>query len=112
MLENQKDWKFFLNGDPEIARLIYGSQTGELSEIEKFRRFDILSGLLLTWQWEWEQSQSGLIGDSKLPVEGFRALWNYQNIQAEWAELRPILKSGFADFLEDNVVNLTQVDSL
>jgi hypothetical protein len=111
MLENQKDWKFFLNGDPEIARLIYGSQTSELNEIEKFRRFDILSGLLLTWQWEWEQSQSGLIGDSKLPVEGFHALWNYQNIQAEWAELRPILKPGFAGFLEDNVVNLPQADS-
>ncbi|MEH6550041.1 MAG: hypothetical protein V7711_17295 [Pseudomonadales bacterium] len=110
MLENQKDWKFFLNGDPEIAKLMYASHIGDLTEIEKLRRFDILSGLLLTWQWEWEQSQSGLFGNSKLPVEGFRALWKHQNIQTEWSELKPILKSDFADFLENEIVTLAQTD--
>ena len=104
MIENQKDWKFFLNGNPEVARLIYASHTGKLTEIEKLRRFDILSGLLLTWQWEWEQSQSGRFGDSQLPVEGFRALWKYQDIQMEWTRLKPILKPDFAEFLEKKVV--------
>jgi hypothetical protein len=108
MLENQKDWKFFLNGDPEIAKLIYNSDNKELSEIEKLRRFDIISGLLLTWQWEWEQSQSGLFGNSQLPVEAFRTLWKSQNTQAEWAELKPILKPEFADFLENNIVKPLQ----
>ena len=50
MLENQKDWKFFLNGDPEIAKLIYAPKVEELSDVEKLRRFDILSGLLLKLQ--------------------------------------------------------------
>jgi hypothetical protein len=108
MLENQKDWKFFLNGDPEIAKLIYSSDNKELSEIEKLRRFDIISGLLLTWQWEWEQSQSGLFGNSQLPVEAFRTLWKSQNTQAEWAELKPILKPEFADFLANNIVKPLQ----
>jgi len=111
MLENQKEWKFFLNGDAEVARLLYGSESENLNEIEKLRRFDILSGLLLTWQWEWEQSQSGLIGDSQLPVAGFRALWRSANIQAQWEEFKPILKPGFAHFLESNVVGLTRADS-
>jgi hypothetical protein len=111
MLQNQKDWKFFLNGNPEIAKLIYASHTGELSEIEKLRRFDIISGLLLTWQWEWEQSQTGLFGNSQLPVEGFRTLWKSLNIDAEWTELKPILKSDFADFLQDKVVRPVQADT-
>jgi hypothetical protein len=109
MLENQKDWKFFLNGNPEVANLIYTSHPEKLTTIEKLRRFDILSGLLLTWQWEWEQSQSGLFGDSQLPVEGFRALWKSQNIRVDWVKLKPILKSGFADFLEADVVPPVQV---
>jgi hypothetical protein len=111
MLQNQKDWKFFLNGNPEIAKLIYASHTGKLSEIEKLRRFDIISGLLLTWQWEWEQSQTGLFGNSQLPVEGFRTLWKSLNIDAEWTELKPILKSDFADFLQDKVVRPVQADT-
>jgi hypothetical protein len=111
MLQNQKDWKFFLNGNPEIAKLIYASHTGKLSEIEKLRRFDILSGLLLTWQWEWEQSQTGLFGNSQLPVEGFRTLWKSLNIDAEWTELKLILKSDFADFLQDKVVRPVQADT-
>ena len=111
MLENQKDWKFFLNGDAEIARLIYTSNINELSDIEKLRRFDIISGLLLTWQWEWEQSQSGLFGNSQLPVKGFRSLWEAHNTQAQWAELKPILKPEFADFLESNVTKPLQTDS-
>ena len=110
MLENQKDWKFFLNGNPEIAKLIYASSSGELNEIEKFRRFDILSGLLLTWQWEWEQSQSDLFGSSQLPVEGFRALWMSTNIQADWVGLKSILRPEFAEFLESNVVKRIQPD--
>jgi hypothetical protein len=111
MLQNQKDWKFFLNGNPEIAKLIYASHTGKLSEIEKLRRFDIISGLLLTWQWEWEQSQTGLFGNSQLPVEGFRTLWKSLNIDAEWTELKLILKSDFADFLQDKVVRPVQADT-
>jgi hypothetical protein len=111
MIENQKDWKFFLNGNPEVARLIYTSHTEKLTEIEKLRRFDILSGVLLTWQWEWEQSQSGLFGNSQLPVEGFRSLWKSQNIRTDWAELKPILKSGFADFLEAEVVKAIKSES-
>ena len=111
MLENQKDWKFFLNGNPEVAKLMYASHTGKLSEIEKLRRFDLLSGLLLTWQWEWEQSQSGRFGDSQLPVDGFRALWISQNIQTEWPELKPILKPDFAKFLESEMVNSTRAGS-
>ncbi|MFT5137215.1 MAG: hypothetical protein ACI8XV_002252 [Arenicella sp.] len=111
MIENQKDWKFFLNGNPEIAKLIYASDTEELSDIEKLRRFDIISGLLLTWQWEWEQSQSGLFGTSELPVEGFRALWKAQNIQMEWPELKLVLKSEFAGFLEEEVVKYRPLDS-
>jgi hypothetical protein len=110
MLVNQKDWKFFLNGNPEVAKLMYGSQTGELNEIEKLRRFDLVSGLLLTWQWEWEQSQSGLFGDSQLPVEGFRTLWNSLNVQTEWIKLKPILKPEFAYFLEKEVVALVRRD--
>ena len=108
MLENQKDWKFFLNGDPEVARLIYTAKPEELSEVEKLRRFDILSGLLLTWQWEWEQSQSGLFGESKLPVEGFRTLWKSQHVNLEWAALKPILKPDFAAFIQKNIVDLLQ----
>jgi len=111
MLENQKDWKFFLNGDPEIAKLIYAPKVEELSDVEKLRRFDILSGLLLTWQWEWEQSQSGLFGNTKLPVEGFRSLWKSQNTKNEWAELKRILKPEFANFLQENIVNPLQSDS-
>ena len=110
MLENQKEWKFFLNGSPEIAKLIYQSQTEELSDIDKWRRFDILAGLLLTWQWEWEQAESGRFGDSQLPIEAFRALWKYQNIHSEWAELKPILRHDFAEFLERNVVNSQRKD--
>ncbi|MBT4519408.1 MAG: hypothetical protein HOC23_05330 [Halieaceae bacterium] len=105
MLENQKDWKFFLNGNPEVAKLIYAPDTGELSEVDKLRRFDILNGLLLTWQWEWEQSQTGLFGDSQLPVEAFRTLWKSQGSQTEWLKLKPTLRPEFADFMEDNVVN-------
>jgi hypothetical protein len=108
MLENQKDWKFFLNGDPEISKLMYTPNVGELNEIERLRRFDILSGILLTWQWEWEQAQSGLFGNSKLPVEGFRELWKSQNTQLEWAELKPILKPEFAEFLQNNIVKPLQ----
>jgi hypothetical protein len=111
MLENQKDWKFFLNGDPEIARLIYASNSSELSEIEKLRRFDIISGVLLTWQWEWEQSKSGLFGNSQLPVEGFRSLWEAQNTQAEWAALKPILKPEFVGFLESNIIGPLHTDN-
>jgi len=111
MLENQKDWNFFLNGDPEIAKLVYSSATKEFSEIEKLRRVDILSGQLLTWQWEWEQSQSDLFGNSQLPVAFFRSSWKSQNIQAEWAELKPILRLEFTNFLENNVVKPLQTNS-
>lgn len=105
LLQNQKDWKMFLNGDPKIAKLIYSASIDELSEIDKLRRFDILSGVLLTWQWEWEQSKSGLFGDSNLPIEGFRTLWKMQNYQLHWAELKPILNPDFADFLETEIAN-------
>jgi hypothetical protein len=105
MVQNQKDWKFFLNGDSEIAKLIYGPDLEKLNEVERMRRFDILSGLLLTWQWEWEQFQTGLFGNTGLPIEGFRALWRNQKIQTDWAELKPILGTEFANFLEGEVVN-------
>ncbi|MEH6568970.1 MAG: hypothetical protein V7709_07850 [Halioglobus sp.] len=105
MLQNQKDWKFFLNGDAGNAKLIYVPSGAELSEIEQLRRFDILSGLLLTWQWEWEQSRSGLFGDSEIPVEGFRWLWRSFKLQSNWAELRPILDPEFAEFVDIEVRN-------
>ncbi len=105
MLQNQKDWKMFLNGDPEIAKLIYSPQIEKLSELDKLRRFDIISGVVLTWQWEWEQSHSNLLGNSKLPVEAFRTLWKSQNIQSIWKELKPILMPDFAEYMESEVVN-------
>jgi hypothetical protein len=105
MLQNQKDWKMFINGNPEISKLIYTSPTEQLNELDRVRRFEILSGVLLTWQWEWEQSQSGLLGASRLPIVGFRAVWKIQNIQSDWVSLKPSLKPSFADFLESKIAN-------
>ena len=105
MLENQKDWKMFLTSDPEIAKLIYGTKTGELNELDKNRRIEILSGVLLTWQWEWEQSQTGLLGKTTLPIEGFRTVWKMQHMQADWAKLKQTLSPRFANFLELKIAN-------
>jgi len=105
MLQNQKDWKMFLTADREIAKIIYGPQVDELNEIDRIRRFEILSGVLFTWQWEWTQFQAGLLGASDLPIEAFRAVWEIQNTQLDWPALKPTLDPGFAEFLEKNVTD-------
>jgi hypothetical protein len=106
MLQNQKDWSQYLNGDEEISRLMYlDASRHNLSDLDNVRRFNILFGNLSAWQWEWEQSRSGLFGEKELPVEVFRALWRNFVIERDWPELSKIFKPDFVIFIENEVSN-------
>ena len=105
MLQNQKDWTQFINGSEEVSNLLYVEDSQNLSDLDQDRRFGILLGNIFTWQWEWEQSRTEMFGETELPVEAFRALWQNFGLERDWPELKVTLKSDFVTFMENDVIN-------
>ena len=85
MLQNQKEWTIFLTGDPDVSRLAFSSrQSGQLDDLDRIRQSEILTNLLFAWQWEFEQSNSGLFGQSELPLEAYRYGWRIHGLDQVW----------------------------
>jgi hypothetical protein len=106
MLQNQKDWTFFVNSDEEIARLMF-SMGGDVafSELDVKRRTDLISSLLRMWQWEFEQSRLGMFGESELPIEGFKKAWRDYEIAHLWDVVRSTFSPEFVQFIDNEVAN-------
>ena len=106
MLENQKDWTFFVTGDEEVARLVFDSpELNELTELERHRRVEILLSILFSWQWEYQQSLSGFLTHAEVPIEAYRSGWKTQSTDSVWQSNKTQFSPEFAVFVEENVRN-------
>ena len=106
MLENQKDWAFFVAGEEDVARLVFNtSAINELTELERYRRDEILIGILLAWQWEYQQALSGFLTMAEVPVEAYRYSWRVQNMDSVWRTAKDQYSPEFSAFVEESVRN-------
>jgi hypothetical protein len=106
MLQNQKDWTFFIDGNEDTARLFYAMEgNAPFSELDQERRTSMVIGNLLTWQWEFEQSRLKLFGDSQLPVETFRFVWRQAHIGELWESVKNGFSPEFVQFIDEEIAN-------
>ena len=106
MLENQKASTYFITQTPELARLVYGApDINVLTEVDQYRRKEILSTLLFMWQWEFERGTSGRFSENQIPVEGYRAGWEWYDLDNVWNELKPQYSTEFASFIDDRIAH-------
>ena len=109
VLENQKDWTFFLAGSDENISLLYGSlNSEELTEVQKLRRENLIGGMMATWRWEFEQLGRERIGFDQLPVEAYRFYFKQVAINPEEWDVQKSKappEDAFIHFIEENVAN-------
>ena len=106
MLENQKDWAFFVTGEEDVARLVFNTPAiDELTELERYRRDEILIGILLAWQWEYQQALSGFLTMDEVPVEAYRYSWRVMNMDSVWRNAKDQYSPEFSEFVEESVRN-------
>jgi hypothetical protein len=106
MLENQKDWTFFLAGEGDVSRLVFNSTAiNELTELERYRRDEILVGILFAWQWEYQQALSGFLTMAEMPIEAYRYSWTVYNIDSVWQNAKAQFSPEFSEFVEARIRN-------
>ncbi|MDX1406422.1 MAG: hypothetical protein R3192_17960 [Woeseiaceae bacterium] len=104
MLENQKDWAYFVAAAGNVSDAVMSPDINSmLGRTDRIRRAELIGTLLFMWQWEFEQSRSNLFGVTELPVGAYRYGWQAYRIAEIWPDVRGWYSDEFASFIDENV---------